>query len=120
MKKLLFILLLLICGLAQSQNPYTTQFKDADSKKTLITGSLKTSDVNPGNEMVMVKIDTTDEEYGRAFIIIQSSSEPSPELKTWLINIPGQLWKKYRIVPYISIQIGIPSSPCGNPPKRPC
>lgn len=114
MKKILILLLLIpvLCG-AQS----IPVLKSERSAKLPVS----ISDAHP-EKSVLLKVDSAEtEEYGRAFIIIQSSSEPSEELKKWLITIPGQLWKKYQIVPYISIQIGIPGGPpCGPPPRKPC
>ncbi len=116
MKKLLFISLVL-CSIASIGQPITVVEPVERNSKLPIT----ISDLHKG-ESIILKVDSAStEEYGRAFIIIQSSSEPSEELKKWLINVPGQLWKKYQIVPYISIQIGIPGGPpCGPPPRKPC
>lgn len=111
MKNLLLITLLFVSSIALGQ----PQVIERSSKVPV-----KVTEIHQGTE-IKLKVDSAEAEYGRAFIIIQSSSEPSEELKKWLINVPGQLWKKYQIVPYISIQIGIPSGPpCGPPPRKPC
>lgn len=102
MKKIIILLFLAVATVGYSQKVKTVK---ADST---LTGSYS-----------LKSVPEDDEVYGRAFLMIQTSAEPSDALKKWLIDIPKKLWKDEKIIIYIGVQIGKPGG-CGTPGRPPC
>jgi len=58
----------------------------------------------------MAKKKKKEEEYGRAFLMIQTSNSPTEDLKDLLVIMTEELWKK-DIILYAGLQVGTPPPP---------
>lgn len=113
MKKIILLLFLAAATVGYSQK--TSLFTGATSAQKII----KSDTALTGATYELKKAAEDEEVYGRAFLMIQTSSEPSDALKKWLIDIPKKLWKDDKIIIYIGVQIGKPGG-CGSPGRPPC
>ncbi len=77
-----------------------------------------TDAITGGKSVQLVKKDST-EEYGRGYLLIQTSEGLDSTTVRGLKKLYKEMWRD-GIILYIGIQIGKPTGNCGTPGHPPC